>query len=42
MGHAGGPSMSVVSSGNWIGDCWQIFPDHEQMGLASACVAEAN
>ena len=34
--------MSVIPPGDRVGDCGQIFPDNEQMGLASASVVEAN
>ena len=42
MGHAGSPSLPVVSSGDRFGDCWQVLSNHEQMGVASACLVETN
>lgn len=42
VGHAGSPSLPVVPSGDRFSDCWQILSNHEQMGVASTCLIEAD
>lgn len=42
MGYAGCSGLSIVSASNRVGHCGQILQDHEQVELASACLAEAD
>ena len=42
MGDAGGQGLPALPPGNWVGYSGQVLPDHEQVGLASACIAEAD
>jgi hypothetical protein len=42
MGDAGGQSLPAIPPGDWVCDCGQVLPDHEQVGLASACITEAD
>lgn len=42
MGDVSGQSLSAIPASDWLGYCWQILQNHEQVGVASAGVAEAD
>lgn len=42
MGDAGGQGLSVIPSSHRFRHCGQVLQDHEQMGMAAACIAETN
>lgn len=42
MGYVGGESVPAVPAGDRLCNRWQVFQDHEQVGLAPARFAKAD
>jgi hypothetical protein len=42
MGDAGSSSLSTIPASNWLCYCGKVFQNHEQVGLASACLTETD
>lgn len=42
MGNVSRTSVPAVPTSHWVRDRWQVFPNHDQMGLAPTCFAEAD